>query len=183
MLHLRNLAKQAIRKDAVIKALPSVCVIPNRNSHQIPARLKDVPTAQDPKFFDMVEYFFHRGCQVSEEKLVEEMKGKESLEAKKKKVKGILMLMQGCDHIIEVAFPIRRDNGAYELITGYRAQHSTHRVPTKGGEFFFLLLLNFFLTGHGLCKIFLAVQVCAQEFFSKRDLAVSLVVCKQVDWN
>ncbi|KAL5284007.1 GLUD1 family protein [Megaselia abdita] len=136
MLHLRNLAKQTIRKDAVIKALPSVAVVQNRGfatEHKIPDRLKDVPVAKDPKFFDMVEYFFHRGCQIAEERLVDDMKGKDSLEDKKKKVKGILMLMQPCDHIIEVAFPIRRDNGAYELITGYRAQHSTHRVPTKGG--------------------------------------------------
>lgn len=139
MLHLRNLAKQTIRKDAVVKALPSVAIVQNRNIHEVPDRLKDVPVAKDPKFFDMVEYFFHRGCQVAEDRLVDEMKGKISLEDKKKKVRGILMLMQPCDHILEVAFPIRRDNGNYEIITGYRAQHSTHRVPTKGGEFLILL--------------------------------------------
>lgn len=151
MLHLRNLAKQTIRKDAVLKAVPSAGIVQTRNlrhyadgEHQIPDRLKSVPLDRDPKFFDMVEYFFHRGCQVSEGRLVEDMKGKASLEEKKKKVKGILMLMQPCDHILEVAFPIRRDNGAYELITGYRAQHSTHRVPTKGGESFVLQLLDIF---------------------------------------
>lgn len=88
----------------------------------------------DPKFFDMVEYFFHRACQVAEDKLVEEMKGKLTEEEKKRKVKGILMLMQNCDHILEVSFPVRRDAGNYELIQGYRAQHSVHRTPTKGGE-------------------------------------------------
>lgn len=81
----------------------------------------------------MVEYFFHRGCQIAEDKLVEEVKGA-TLEERKKKVKGILMLMQGCDHIIEMSFPLRRDSGDYEMITGYRAQHCTHRTPTKGGK-------------------------------------------------
>lgn len=81
----------------------------------------------------MVEYFFHRGCQIAEDKLVEDIKGN-SLEERKKKVKGILMLMQGCDHIIEISFPLRRDTGEYEMITGYRAQHCTHRTPTKGGK-------------------------------------------------
>lgn len=82
----------------------------------------------------MVEYFFHRGCQIAEDKLVDEVKGS-SIEERKKKVRGILMLMQQCDQIIEISFPLRRDSGDYEMITGYRAQHCTHRTPTKGGKF------------------------------------------------
>lgn len=105
-----------------------------RSFHEIPEKLKDVPTAENPKFFDMVEYFFHRACQIAEDKLVEDMKTKMSLEDKKKKVKGILMGMQPCDHILEINFPVRRDSGDYEMITGYRAQHSTHRTPCKGGK-------------------------------------------------
>ncbi|KAH8311277.1 hypothetical protein KR044_005332 [Drosophila immigrans] len=135
MYHLKSLARQgAMRQQeltALAKALPTA-VLQTRN-YQIPERLKDVPTAKDPRFFDMVEYFFHRGCQISEDRLIDDMKGKMSLDEKKKKVKGILMLMQPCDHIIEIAFPLRRDAGNYEMITGYRAQHSTHRIPTKGG--------------------------------------------------
>lgn len=95
----------------------------------------------DPRFFDMVEYFFHRGCQIAEDKLVEDIKGA-SLEERKKKVKGILMLMQGCDHIIEIAFPLRRESGDYEMITGYRAQHCTHRTPTKGGMCYIILQIH-----------------------------------------
>lgn len=144
MYHLRNLARQAgVRQQEVaatlIKSLPCVTVNSrqgrNYADHKIPDRLKSVPTAQDPRFFDMVEYFFHRGCQIAEQSLIEDMKGRISLEEKKKKVRGILMLMQPCDHIIEISFPLRRDSGDYEMITGYRAQHSTHRIPTKGGKF------------------------------------------------
>ncbi|XP_023169219.1 glutamate dehydrogenase, mitochondrial isoform X1 [Drosophila hydei] len=135
MYHLKSLARQGAMHQheltALAKALPTA-VLQTRN-YQIPDRLKDVPTAKDPRFFDMVEYFFHRGCQISEDRLIDDMKGKLSLDEKKQKVKGILMLMQPCDHIIEIAFPLRRDAGNYEMITGYRAQHSTHRIPTKGG--------------------------------------------------
>lgn len=32
--------------------------------HQMPERLLYIPDADDPPFFESVEYFFHRGCQV-----------------------------------------------------------------------------------------------------------------------
>ncbi|GAB0096499.1 Glutamate dehydrogenase [Sergentomyia squamirostris] len=138
MFHLRSIVRHAaVRKElaAVAKFAPVACWQGSRGyaDHQIPDRLKDVGTAKNPKFYDMVEYFFHRACQIAEDKLVEDMKGRLSVEDKKKKVKGILMLMQNCDHIIEITFPLRRDSGDYEMILGYRAQHSTHRTPTKGG--------------------------------------------------
>ncbi|XP_058467710.1 glutamate dehydrogenase, mitochondrial isoform X1 [Malaya genurostris] len=142
MFQLKTIAKSTALKQEVstlVKAatVGSIQQQPLRNSsssqHQIPDRLKDVATAANPRFFDMVEYFFHRACQIGEEKMVDSIKGRASLEEKQKKVKGILMLMQPCDHIIEIAFPLRRDSGDYELITGYRAQHCTHRTPTKGG--------------------------------------------------
>uniref|UniRef100_A0A182IW02 glutamate dehydrogenase [NAD(P)(+)] n=2 Tax=Endopterygota TaxID=33392 RepID=A0A182IW02_ANOAO len=144
MYHLKTIAKSAtirqevatlVKAAAVAAQQPALQQQPMRTyaEHQIPERLKDVSTSPNPRFFDMVEYFFHRACQICEDKLVEDMKGRASLEEKKKKVKGILMLMQPCDHIIEIAFPLRRDSGDYEMITGYRAQHCTHRTPTKGG--------------------------------------------------
>lgn len=135
MFHLKTLAKSPVVKYELAKVLPAATnLAQSRNyaDHQIPERLRSVPSAKDPRFFDMVEYFFHRGCQVAEDKLVEVSRGK-SLEERKKNVKGILMLMQGCDHIIEISFPLRRESGDYEMITGYRAQHCTHRTPTKGG--------------------------------------------------
>lgn len=107
--------------------------------YEIPDKFKDMPDAENPRFFDMVEYFFHKACQTAEDQLIDQLKmSKISLDDKRKKVKGILLCMQSCDHIIEIAFPIRRDSGDYEIITGYRAQHSTHRVPTKGGKCFSL---------------------------------------------
>ncbi|XP_059476099.1 glutamate dehydrogenase, mitochondrial [Neocloeon triangulifer] len=102
--------------------------------HQIPDRLKDIPDALNPKFFSMVEYNFHRACQVAEPHLLETMmKHRMSDRDRQEKVKAILNLMEPCDHVIEITFPIRRDTGEYEMIQAYRAQHSTHRTPCKGG--------------------------------------------------
>lgn len=91
----------------------------------------------------MVEYNFHRACQVAEDNLLEGMKvHKMSVKDKKEKVKAILQLMQPCHHVIEITFPIRRDTGEYEMITAYRAQHSTHRTPCKGGEYFVINIIR-----------------------------------------
>jgi len=46
---------------------------------------------------------------------------------------GLLEVIKGCNSVLRVSFPVKRDNGKIEVITAYRAQHSHHRVPTKGG--------------------------------------------------
>ena len=68
-----------------------------------------------------------------EDKLVEEFRGKLSTEEKRKKVEGYLSIMGPCHAVLEVSFPLRRDNGEYVMINGWRAQHSHHRLPCKGG--------------------------------------------------
>lgn len=88
----------------------------------------------DPNFFTMVEGFFDRGAAIVEDKLVEGLKTRESPEQKKKRVRGILRIIKPCNHVLSVSFPIKKDNGEWEVIEGYRAQHSQHRTPCKGGE-------------------------------------------------
>lgn len=39
-------------------------LVSRRNIHEIPAELADISDAQDPDFFKMVEYFYHKGWQV-----------------------------------------------------------------------------------------------------------------------
>ncbi len=47
---------------------------------------------------------------------------------------GILDIVKPCNAVLAVHFPVRKDNGAIEVIHAYRAQHSHHRVPCKGGR-------------------------------------------------
>mmetsp|Transcript_5959 Transcript_5959/g.17938 ORF Transcript_5959/g.17938 Transcript_5959/m.17938 type:complete len:513 (+) Transcript_5959:68-1606(+) len=46
---------------------------------------------------------------------------------------GTLRAIKACNSVVELAFPIKRDNGALEIIRAYRAQHSHVRQPCKGG--------------------------------------------------
>lgn len=112
--------------------------VPCRYKHKMPDRLKAVADAEDPRFFDMVEYFFHRARGFAQEKLIkdlEHIKGKKpmDIQARKHRVTGILNLMDQCDHIYETNFPFKRESGEYEVVQGFRAQHSTHKLPCKGG--------------------------------------------------
>lgn len=47
--------------------------------------------------------------------------------------KDILELIKANNTVIHFKFPIKRDNGVVEVIEAWRAQHSHHRKPCKGG--------------------------------------------------
>lgn len=46
---------------------------------------------------------------------------------------GLLTQIKECNSIFRMSFPLKRDDGTIEVIHGWRAQHSVHRLPTKGG--------------------------------------------------
>jgi len=46
---------------------------------------------------------------------------------------GLLEQIKACNAVYHVSFPIRRDDGTIEVIHGWRAHHSQHRLPVKGG--------------------------------------------------
>ena len=46
---------------------------------------------------------------------------------------GLLQQIRACDNITRFDFPLRRDDGSVDVISGYRAEHSHHKQPTKGG--------------------------------------------------
>ncbi|WP_373522134.1 Glu/Leu/Phe/Val dehydrogenase [Aquiflexum sp.] len=45
----------------------------------------------------------------------------------------LLEQIKQCNSIYKFHFPLRNDDGTYETLTGYRIQHSHHKLPVKGG--------------------------------------------------
>lgn len=41
--------------------------------------------------------------------------------------------IQSCKNVIRFNIPLRMDDGSIKTVACYRAQHSTHALPTKGG--------------------------------------------------
>jgi glutamate dehydrogenase (NAD(P)+) len=46
---------------------------------------------------------------------------------------GLLRQIKACNAVLHVAFPLERDDGSIETIHGWRAAHSVHKLPVKGG--------------------------------------------------
>jgi glutamate dehydrogenase (NAD(P)+) len=46
---------------------------------------------------------------------------------------GLLNQIKQTNSIYEMQFPLKKDNGEVEVIKAWRAEHSQHRLPTKGG--------------------------------------------------
>ena len=111
------------------KGSPNVAAALNRHSSNV----AEGPGSNEINFYEMVEMFFDRAAAIVEDKMVEEMKGKESADEKRAKIAGILKVIKPCNHILNFSFPLKRDNGEFEIIEAWRAQHSQHRTPTKGG--------------------------------------------------
>jgi len=89
--------------------------------------------SDDVNFFEMVEMYFDRAALIVEDKMVEEMKSRDTPEKKRHKIKGILKVIKPCNHVLNFTFPVKKDNGEFEIIEAWRAQHSQHRTPCKGG--------------------------------------------------
>ncbi len=66
-------------------------------------------------FFDDVNQYFDAACRHTEVS------------------PDILGQIRACNGVYRLRFPVRRDDGSIVVIEGYRAEHSHHRLPTKGG--------------------------------------------------
>jgi glutamate dehydrogenase (NAD(P)+) len=75
----------------------------------------DQALKKEPKFLDMVKLYFDEA-------------------AKNIDVPSYYIdLIKNAKAAIQLNFPLVRDDGSIEVITGFRAQHSLHYLPTKGG--------------------------------------------------
>ncbi|CAO3648115.1 unnamed protein product [Cunninghamella echinulata] len=89
----------------------------------MPALLRSMTTAatevacesHEPTFLQFVEQYYDRAAKLSNVN------------------SGTLSHLRAVDSVLRVTFPIELGDGKYEVIEGYRAQHSRHRLPVKGG--------------------------------------------------
>lgn len=71
--------------------------------------------SENLNFFQQVNYYFDKASKLTSVP------------------RDILEVIKANKAVLHVKFPFKRDNGQYEVIEGWRAQHSHHRKPCKGG--------------------------------------------------
>lgn len=52
---------------------------------------------------------------------------------------GLLAQIKACNSVYHMSFPLEKDDGTIEVIEAWRAQHSAHKLPGKGGIRFSML--------------------------------------------
>lgn len=76
---------------------------------------EDAILAKEPKFLDMVKLYFDQASSHIDIP------------------KYYLDVIKNAKAVVRFNFPLVRDDGRIEVITAFRAQHSMHYLPTKGG--------------------------------------------------
>ena len=161
---LRSLAKCVAQRRS-----PLICkgLSPNTRALSVTSKLgvSDKPKEDDVGFFEMVQLYFQQAIVLCRDQLVDEVKGRVSEDEKKKRVDGILKMMNQCTHILALTFPIKRDDGTWEIIEAWRSQHSQHRTPCKGGEAIsWSHFIPGFLSTFNFCLIIILLRVLGLRY-------------------
>jgi len=95
-------------------------------------------------FIDSVNKFFDKAAGLVESRLAGSLGGKMKPDEKMAIVRGTLGIIKPCNSVLGMSFPIKRDNGKLVTIEAWRAQHSHHRTPCKGGKALFDRVFSIF---------------------------------------
>lgn len=91
-------------------------------------------SSQRGGFTDSVNKFFEKAAGLVENRLAETLSGQLTPDESLSVVRDTLGIIKPCNSVLGMTFPIKRDNGKFVTVEAWRAQHSHHRTPCKGGK-------------------------------------------------
>nr|CAI5851353.1 unnamed protein product [Callosobruchus analis] len=109
-------------KAAVAK--PQAAKLP----YEIPERYKNSFYLANAALFDSTNWFLHRAFEVIFPSLKKTLKYEKTCESLTDdqihdRLENLVQVLDQCNSIIDVRYPIKRDNGKYEIIRGFRAHY------------------------------------------------------------
>lgn len=91
--------------------------------YQIPERYQNSFYLANAAFFDSTNWFLHRAYEVIFPALKNKLKTNRKSDNNAECLEDVINVLDQCSSVIDVRFPLKKDNGKYELIRGFRAQH------------------------------------------------------------
>lgn len=115
--------------------------------YEIPQKYKDCFYLANASLFDYTHWFLHRAYEVVYGDLVEELKDRKpnlSEDEADEKIRNTIRLIEPVNTVVDITFPIVRENGNYSLINAYRVHHGgcLNTFPRLGGSNIINLWLN-----------------------------------------
>ncbi|XP_044262352.1 glutamate dehydrogenase, mitochondrial-like [Tribolium madens] len=98
-------------------------------SYEIPERYRNSFYLVNAAFFDQVNWYLHRAYEICFPKLVSQVKNHEpnlTDSQAVRKVSQVIEILDQCNSLIDVRFPIQLENGTKEMVRGFRAQHGLY---------------------------------------------------------
>lgn len=118
-------SKESLRREASLKEELWMATVDSRAPVLVAAGTQRKPhrdsfgpvkgTAQEPRLLEMVKMYLERASHHT------------SI------ADGMLDYMMGSHSVLRVSFPFRREDDSVEVVTGYRAHHTSTMGPVKGG--------------------------------------------------
>jgi glutamate dehydrogenase (NAD(P)+) len=99
-------------RPGLARSTPLVSAALKRSLSDVNGQTK---VGEEPRFLDMVKLNLEKAAQYTDLS------------------PGMVNQILSCNSVLRVAFPIERDDGSVDVIRAYRAQHSHHHRPCKGG--------------------------------------------------
>lgn len=109
-------------------------------TYEMPELIKNSFFLANASLFNSANWFIHRAYEVVFNDLIADLKAREpSFDDKKAKcvVLNIIKVLEPCNAVVDLRYPIIRENGDYSIIRGFRVQHGKYRpdVPCLGGKY------------------------------------------------
>ena len=99
------------------------------SSYEIPERYRTSFYLANAALFDQVNWFLHRAYEISFPRLVADLRDREpklSHVDAAERVETVIQILDQCNSVIDVRFPMQREDGTKRMIRGFRAQYGLY---------------------------------------------------------
>ncbi|KAF2902449.1 hypothetical protein ILUMI_03737 [Ignelater luminosus] len=104
--------------------------------YEIPDVYRNAFYLANASLVNYTNWFVHNALRVIYHEIITELKAKgHNINEAIKKINSIINIIEPCNHFIDVQFPVKMEDGQYEIFRGFRAEHGVYirDRPCLGG--------------------------------------------------